>query len=123
MLVVAIEREAVEAAGAHLPVEVERHRLLGVLALVQRDLEPPRLADVVGARQRRRVGVVRERRIELDLSEGKPDLVQLCEAKGKLDMALCCHPRPLRWQWNRAMRRWQWARCGTRGRGRGRRRG
>ena len=65
--VVAVEREAVEPAGAHLPVEVERDRLSWT-GLVQWDLEPARLANVIGARQSRRVGVVRERGIKLDMA-------------------------------------------------------
>ena len=65
--VVAVEREAVEPAGAHLPVEVERDRLSWT-GLVQWDLEPARLANVIGARQSRRVGVVRQRSIKLDMA-------------------------------------------------------
>ena len=67
MPVVAVEREAVEPAGARLPVEVERDRLSWT-GLVQWDLEPARLADVTGARQSGRVGVVRERGIKLDMA-------------------------------------------------------
>ena len=67
MPVVAVEREAVEPAGAHLPVEVERDRLSWT-GLVQWDLEPARLANVIGARQSRRVGVVRQRSIKLDMA-------------------------------------------------------
>ena len=67
VLVVAVEHEAVEPAGARLPVEVERDRLSWT-GLVQWDLEPARLANVTGARQSGRVGVVRERGIKLDMA-------------------------------------------------------